>query len=363
MIVGLAVSTVPAALLMRRVGRRLGFVMAALVAMGGALAGAYAIRIDSFLLFCSAMVFIGANLAFVQQYRFAAAESVETPSYVGRAVSFVLLGGVVAGYLGPEIAKRGREWLEYGTYAGSFVFMASLYALVALLLLFLQGVVPEEDTTDGQERPLRRVALQPTYVVAVVAGVVGYSVMTFIMTATPISMHVIDGFSLNDSARVIQSHVIAMYLPSLFSGYVIERLGVLRVMSVGLACLSGCVFLALLGHQFVYYWTALVLLGIGWNLLFVGGTVLLTRTYRASERFKVQATNDFAIFGSQAITSLSAGAVIFRTNWEILNLLNLPVLLVMLVALLGLRRHRRRKRRAGSAQVAPAATPPRMRSS
>lgn len=351
-VIGLAIFTIPAALVMKKIGRKLGFIFSAVVAAGAALVAAYAIGIGSFFLLCAAMIFIGGNMAFVQQYRFAAAESVET-RHVGKAVSFVLLGGVLAGYLGPEIATRTRDWLGYGTYTGSFVTLALLFVVVAVLLSFLRDVaLDEEEAAAGEERSLRSMVTQPTFVVAVMAGVIGYGVMSLIMTATPISMHVRDGYTLGETGWVIQGHVIAMYLPALFTGYLVGRLGVLRVMSVGVVVLFVCVALAVVDRSLMHYWGALVLLGLGWNLLFVAGTTLLTQSYHPAERYRAQAVNDFMIFGTQAFASLTAGAVIVQASWEILNLISLPFLLLLLAAILVLRHRLARPTQGGLLAVA-----------
>lgn len=339
-VVGLAVTTVPAALLMRRTGRRRGFQIGALGGLLAALLAAAAVHRADFFLLCLATLLIGAASAFVQQYRFAAAESVPDEKS-GQAVSWVLVGGIAAGFLGPEIANRARDWLPWGAFSGSFVALALIYALVFLLMFGLRDVSPANSAVPGAERPLRQVARQPLFIVAVLTGSVGYGVMSFIMTATPLHMHGSSGFSLADTTFVIQSHIIAMFLPSLFSGLLIEKLGLLRVMAAGLAALLVCVVLAVIGQQLLEYWAALVLLGIGWNFLFVGATVLLTRTYFPSERFKAQALNDFIIFGVQAFTSLSAGTVLFMSSWDTLNLINLPVL-VLTALLLALQARRLR---------------------
>jgi MFS family permease len=349
-VVGVALFTIPAAMLMKRFGRKAGFIGSSLVTAIAALVAAYALGTGSFLLFCTAMVFIGSNIAFVQQYRFAAAESVE-PRHVSKAVSFVLLGGVLAGYLGPEIAKWTKDWLDYGLYTGSFVALAVLYIIVIVLLLFLRDVAPQEEGATGGERPLKVVIAQPIYLVAVLAGIISYGVMSFMMTATPISMHVMDGHTLDQTAWVIQSHVIAMYLPALFTGFLVARLGVLRVMGVGAVILFACVAMAVVDRTLMHYWGALVLLGLGWNFLFVGGTVLLTRSYRSSERFQAQAVNDFSIFGVQAFASLLAGAVIYYASWRVLSLLNLPFLLLLLVAIAAFARYVARPTQGGLAAV------------
>lgn len=326
-VVGLALATIPAAFILRWAGRRRGFQIGAVVALLAALLAAYAVAQASFVLLCAATLLIGASSAFVQQFRFAAAESVP-PERAGRAVSWVLIGGVFAGFLGPEIAVRASDWLPSATYTGSFIALAGIYLLVFLVLNFFRnvdiaGLQPE---TAELERPLGEIVRQPLYLLAVLCGAVAYGVMSFIMTATPLHMHSQSGFSMQATTFVIQSHIIAMFLPSLFSGLLIERFGVLRIMLAGLASMLICVGLAVYSRELVGYWAALVLLGIGWNFLFVGGTVLLTRTYLPAERFKAQALNDFTIFGIQAATSLSAGTVLFMANWDVLNLINLPVL-------------------------------------
>ena len=335
-VLGVALSTVPASFVMRRFGRRRGFVASSLVAALAALLAAYAVSVGSFVLFCMATFFTGLNGAFVQQYRFAASESVE-PRYASRAVSFVLVGGIFAGILGPELAKRTKDLFGVGLYTGSFICLACLYVIAAVILLFLQNSRPQAEATLGTERPLGQIAAQPVYFVALLSGAVGYGVMSFTMTATPIQLNRISGFTLDETAWVIQSHVIAMFLPSLFTGYILERLGVLRVMFIGVLLLGGCVGLGLVSQHLLHYWAALVLLGLGWNFTYVGATVLLTRSYRPSERFKAQATNDFTIFGIQAIASLSAGTIIYAAGWVALNLITLPFLILMLGALLFLR--------------------------
>ncbi len=348
LVVGTALATLPAGMLMQRVGRRLGFIVSTAVASLGALLAVVAIARGNFVLFCLATFLIGVNSAFVQQYRFAVAESVPT-QLAGRAVSFLLLGGVVAGFLGPELAQWGKNRLVIGEYSGSFAMLGAMYALVTGLL-FLLRETPVGGTAQGEPvvsttaagdapRSLRRIIFQPIYLAALLAGVAAYGVMSFIMTATPLQMHHISGFSLDETALVIQSHIIAMFVPSLFTGFLIDRLGVRRVMLFGLAILLACVLLGVVNQTFSGYWWALVMLGVGWNFLFVGATLLLAGSYQPAERFKAQAFNDFAIFSIQALLSLSAGVVLFRSNWEVLNLVNLPLLaLVLLMLVFGVQR-------------------------
>ncbi|MCJ7501056.1 MFS transporter, partial [bacterium] len=300
LVVGVALFTVPAALIMRITGRRKGFMAASLLAALACVIGIYAIHIQSFVLFCTVAFLIGGNLAFVQQYRFAAAESVE-PVHVSRAVSIVLLGGVVAAFIGPELAKHTREMLPYGLYSGSFASLAALNLANITLLFFLKEPRTKEEKLAGDERPLGVVIRQPLYLTAVMAALVAYGVMSFIMTATPVSMHVIDDFSIEATAWVIQSHVMAMFIPSLFTGFLIGRYGLTKVMLGGITLMTFCVALALIDRHFIHYWAGLVLLGVGWNFLFIGGTTLLTRCYSPAERFKAQAVNEFTVFGFQAL--------------------------------------------------------------
>ena len=345
-VVGVALSTIPAALLMKRVGRRKGFATGAALAVCAALLAAYAVAQGNFALFCAGAFFVGVNGAFVQQYRFAAGESVGE-AYTSRAVSLVLLGGITAGFLGPELAQQAREWLPAGLYVGSFVAVAVLYAVAAvILLIFFQNVQVQEDgpysltrsAAEGEERPLRAIGRQPLFLIAVLAAAVAYGVMSFLMTAAPIQMHQLQHFSLDETTLVIQSHIIAMYLPSLFTGLVLERLGVFRVLLAGLAAMLAAVITALISIELLHYWLTLVLLGVGWNFLFVGGTVLLTRTYRPAERFKAQAFNDFAVFSVQATAALSSGTMLFLADWQLLSLTSLLPLLLLLGAVLALRR-------------------------
>jgi len=336
MVVGVALCTVPAALIMEKVGRRRGFMAASAVASAASLLGIYAIASASFIFFCVVSLFIGGNLAFVQQYRFAAAESVGTGD-VHKAVSYVLLGGIAAAFLGPELAKQTRALLPLGLYSGSFAALAALGLVNTGILYFLSEPRPHESRDGERGRPLRKIVSQPLYMTAVAAALVAFGVMSFIMTATPVSMHIIDGFSIDETAWVIQSHVMAMYAPSLFTGSLIGRYGLVRIMSAGTLLMIACVLLALVNRHFVHYWAGLVLLGVGWNFLFVGGTTLLTRTYGRAESFKAQAVNDCVVFGFQALASLTAGTIIFRAGWEVLNAVTLPLMIVMLLVIARLR--------------------------
>lgn len=340
-IVGLAVTTIPAALAMQRIGRRRTFLLGAALAGLSSLGVAWAVEQQHFAIFCAAIFLMGANLACVQQYRFAAVEFVE-PEHASLAVSTVMCGTLLAAVAGPQIALAARHWLAGSEYAGSFVAASLLYAAAAILLWRMPAPRLRRATAGEPARPLAEIMRQPAFVVAVLAGISGYAVMSFIMTATPLSMHVVDGLSVADTKWVIQSHLLAMFLPSFASGWLIARLGVKPMMALGVALMSLCIVLAALGsHQLMHYWWGLVLLGAGWNLLFVAGTTLLTTTYRPQERFRAQAVNEFAVFGSQALASLLAGPAIQYLGWQGLNVASAPLLVAMAIALLALPRRDR----------------------
>jgi MFS family permease len=333
MVVAVAATAIPATMLMRRIGRRFGFALAAVFAAIGMFIGVFALIHSSFTLFCTAAMMLGANGAFTQQYRYAAAESV-APEYVARAVSFVLLGPIGGAFLGKELATRGQDWIEGIPYAGTMAALGVLFVVQAILLLALrEPEVHEEHEPRHSDRSLKEIIRQPVFFTAVFGGVVAYGIMTLIMTATPLSMHVNEGYSLEDTSSVIRAHVLAMYVPSLFAGFLIERLGVTRLMMAGTAGLLATSIIGLQGHALMHYWWALVLLGVGWNFLYVGGTTLLTYSYSMAERFRAQGVNEFLVFGMSASASLLAGTVMFYFGWTTLMLVPIPVLLAIAAAL------------------------------
>lgn len=329
MVVGVAVSTLPAAFLMRRIGRKPGFIGAALLAGLAAMVAGYAVQVESFVILCAATFLVGAQGAFLQQYRFAAIESVD-PAQSGRAVSYVLLGGIAAAFLGPEIAVRASTMIPATTYMGSFIAMAILYGLTAVVLIFYREQrMPSTEITSGG-RPLAQVAAQPDYRLAVFSAAVSYGVMTFVMTATPVHLTNTHGYDLGTTSNVIKSHIAAMYIPSLFTGALIDRFGLPRVMTGGALILLASAGFGVWASSLVFYYVALILLGIGWNFMFVGATVLLTKTYTPGERFRAQALNDFIVFGAQATASLSAGAVLQLLSWDAVNLIGVGLIILAL---------------------------------
>jgi len=339
MVLSMAITTIPATLVMRRFGRSRGFIFASLAAATAAITAAQALSTASFTLFLLASAMFGVQIAFAQQYRYAAAESVPT-RYVPRAISFVLIGAIGGAILGPEIATRGQHWIDGVPYAGAMFAIAVLYVLQAIIFLALRPAIPEQDTRHAEaQRPLRNIVFQPVFLVAVLGGTAGYGLMTLVMTATPLSMHINDGYSVEQTAYVIRAHVLGMYLPSLVSGFLIERLGVVLMMIIGAFGLMAASVVGLQGQSLLHYWWALALLGVGWNFLFIGGTTMLTYTYSMAERFRAQAVNEFLVFGTSATASLLAGAVMYYFGWNRLMWIPIPVLLIVCIALLIVRRN------------------------
>ena len=332
LVVGVAIFVIPASLIMRKIGRKRGFLLAAILGSSGALLATFALARGNFVLFCFSTMLLGMNSAFVQQYRFAAIESVDK-TYAGRAVSWVLMGGIMSAFLGPIIAKRTPELLTGNIYGGAFLILAALYMLSFVLLLFLNNIQSQFKAETGKSRPLSEIVIQKNFLIAIMAGAISYGIMTFIMTATPIQMNGVSAFGLDNTAFIIQSHVIAMFLPSLFTGILIEKLGLFRVMISGVILLLSSTFVGYSSIELNQFWIALVLLGVGWNFLFVGATILLSHSYSAQERFKTQATNDFIVFGVRAFASFSAGSVLFFSGWERINLIGFLFVFLTMVLL------------------------------
>lgn len=328
-VVGTAVTIPPVTLLMNTIGRRKSFFVIGIFSIFVALLAGYAISISGFYLFCFSTFLLGTTYSSVMQFRFAAMESV-SEELIPKAASIVLVGGIAAAFLGPEIAMLGKD-LHQVEFAGSFILLAGLFAVGLIVLLGYKNSVIIENKTDNPQRPLKEILSQRLFWIALLSATIGYAVMSFIMTATPVSMHVMDGHSLEQTKWVIQSHIVAMFLPSLITAWVIRKLGVSKMMITGLIAYLICIAIAFAGNHLGNYWVSLVLLGVGWNFLFIGATTLLPQIYKPSERFKVQAVNDFVIFGTQAIASLSAGWFIFAIGWENLLLLTFPFIVFQLI--------------------------------
>jgi len=333
MVLGTACTTVPASLLMARYGRKAGFLVASGYSSTAGLVAALAIYTENFPLFCGAALLVGSNAAFIQQFRFAVAESVPAEQ-IAKCLSLLMLSGIFAAFVGPAVASRFSEVAGLPQYVGSFLGMSLLISCsFVILLVFYRNAPVDEMAVAGAARPYAQILREPNLLLAMGAAIVGWSVMSLVMTATPVSMHAIDRYSLEDTAWVIQSHILAMYVPSLFSGVLVSCFGVYRIITVGALLMLAVIFVAYGDPLLMHYWGAMVLLGIGWNFLFVGGTTLLTTSYRATERFKVQALNDFLVFGLQAAGSLGAGVLLALYGWNSILWLCIPWLVFLLPVL------------------------------
>ncbi len=339
MVVAVASMTIPATMLMKRIGRRKGCALASSSAVVALLLAVAALKYSSFPVYILAVMLFGINMAFTQQYRYFAAESVAA-RYVPRAISLVLVGSIGAAFVGKELAIRGQFWIADIEFAGTFVVLAAMFAVQALLFFAMLPAHSHDDShLQASDRGLAEIVRQPVFLVAVLGATCGYGLMTLVMTATPLSMHVNDGYSVEQVGRVIQIHVLGMYVPSLVTGFLIEKIGVIRLMFVGAFVLLMTSVIGLQGHTVLHYWWALLMLGVGWNFLFVGGTTMLTYTYSMAERFRAQAVNEFLVFGTSATASLLAGTVMYFFGWHTLMLIPIPILLIICVALVIVRKN------------------------
>jgi MFS family permease len=329
---GVMAATIPAALLMARIGRRPGFWIGLGLGAAGAVIATAAIFRGSFMLFCLGTFLLGANRGFAQQYRFAAAE-IADERFRARAISLVLAGGVVSALFGPEVAIWSRDLFGPVLFAGCYAMISSLFLASAVLLYFVELPKPPAPLLARGGRPLREIAVEPAFIAAAAAAMVGYGVMSLVMTATPIAM--LDcGHEFAAAAFVIQWHSLGMYAPSFVTGHLISRIGLTRIMLTGAALLLLCCGINLAGLATVNFWAANLSLGIGWNFLFVGGTTLLTRTYSGEEKGKVQALNDFLVFGTVTMSSFASGALLSGVGWNMVQIAVMPFVAVAAIAVL-----------------------------
>jgi MFS family permease len=329
---GVALGTVPAALVMRHLGRRHGYVLGALIGVAGGLIAAAGAARGSFLLFCLGTLSTGFYVAYVHSYRFAATDAA-SPFFRGRAISWVMAGGLAAAVIGPQTVIWTRELVPGTMFAGTFLAQAALALATILAVGFLKPVPIATEASRSGGRPLREIVLQPRFAVAVAAGVVSFGLMSFLMTAAPVAM-VECGHSVGTAALGIQWHVLGMFGPSFVTGRLIERFGKEAVTAAGLAIIAAAAAIGLSGLSVANFWLALVILGIGWNFAFIGATALVTDCYRPEERAKVQAANDFLVFGSVAVASFSSGKLLSVGGWDTVNWLVFPPILIVM-ALVG----------------------------
>ncbi|MFT5756189.1 MAG: MFS family permease [Alteromonadaceae bacterium] len=330
MVLGVASASIPAAMLAKNKGRKFATLTGFSLTLFAALTAMLAATKASFELFLLASLFFGFSTAFIQQLRFSAIESVDKAEDIPKVLSILMLSGLFAAFIGPEVALAGKDLLDspYG-YAGSFMLLAIL--AIAAILVGLVFRDPEQQTTvnHSEVRPLGIILKQPIFIISILTAAIGYALMSYLMTATPLSMHHMHGHSLQETKWVIQSHIAAMFIPSLFTAWLVKKFGIKSLLLSGTVIYAIVAVIALSGEQVLHYWWALILLGIGWNFLFLTGTTLLPLSYNAGERHKVQATNDFILFGFQAFASLMAGWMLFKAGWHAVVLSSLPFIIAL----------------------------------
>jgi MFS family permease len=338
--IGLMLATIPASLIMQRIGRRNGFFLGNLIGFSGALLCLLALQQRSFVLFCTGTALLGVGIGFGMLYRFAAVE-VCNKGYESRAISMVMVGGVVAAILGPNIAVYSRDFEIGADFSGAFAVLAGLY-LLALVLLTQIRIPPMQQGANGEVRPLRQILLQPRFLLAVIVGMTSYAVMNLLMTATPLAMDRC-GYAFSSAANVIEWHVLGMYLPSFFTGQLIRRFGEVRLMLCGAIIMLVCIGINLHGVSEWHFWSALFLLGLGWNWMFICATSFLTKAYRPAEKARTQAANEFLVFGTVTFSALAAGWLESSLGWQAMNALMIPVVGFTLLAILLLEPLRRQQ--------------------
>jgi len=334
-VVGTAAATIFAAKIMSIIGRRLGFVFSSVVGSISCLIGAYAIMIESFFIFCIAKFILGATMAFIHQYRFAAAESVEKEK-APKAISSLLLAGIVAAFLGISLSNYTKNFVSEYLYVGSYLTLAILTLIPSFLLFFFRDTkeVSFVSNEENKSRNYLEFLSDPKFLQAITSAAFAYAVMSFLMTATPISMHIVHHLSLEKTGIVLQFHVLAMFLPSLFTGNLIKKFGYSYMMYAGVLFYILTILMSFFEPSFLNYFISLIFLGIGWNFLFISGTSLLVTTYKPEEKFKAQGFNDLLVFSSMAIASLSAGVLISLASWKTVNLFCIPFLILIVLSII-----------------------------
>ena len=334
-VVGIALSTIFAAKVMSLIGRRLGFILASIGSSLACLLAAYAILNNNFIIFSLSCFFLGTGMAFIHQYRFAAAESVEK-NKAPKAVSMLLLAGIVSAFIGISLANYTKNFITDHIYVGSYIALACFTIMPALILSFYKNtnIQNNEINNNNDVRSYKEFFLDPKFLQAMFAATFGYVVMAFLMTATPISMHFIHNISVDKVGIVIQFHVLGMFLPSLITGNLINKYGTSKIMYAGIFFYLLTIMMSFFDSDFENYLISLILLGIGWNFLYISGTSLLVTTYKEHEKFKAQGFNDLVVFSATAIGSLSAGILISVTSWQVLNLMCIPFIILILFSIL-----------------------------
>lgn len=338
-VLGTASGIYPAAFLMKHIGRRLGFMAGSAIAVVGSLLSFYAVLQGLFSLFCLGTAITGFAAAFTAQYRFAAADTA-SDAFRAKAISWVMTGGVAAAIIGPQLIIYTKDMFDPVMFAGAYLAQAGLGFVALFILFFLKFPQQQIELQKQGGRPILDIVTRFPFIVAATCAALSYALMSFVMTATPLAM-IACSHTQEDAALAIQWHVLGMYGPSFFTGTLINRFGKQTIVTLGMLMLAGCSAVALMGIDVSHFWLALILLGVGWNFGFIGATAMLTDCYRPSERAKVQATNDFLVFGLVSIASFSSGSVLNSFGWEKLNLIMFPPVALCL-ALLVLQKIRQR---------------------
>ena len=331
MIVGVAIFSFFAAKIMSRIGRKAGFLYAAIFSTLSVLLTAYAVWDKNFYLFCLACFFIGNGMAFTHQYRFAAAESVEK-SFIPKALSIIMLASIFSALLGPNIANFNKDLISGHLFVGSYLSLAVLTFIPVLFLSFYSPKVEPVRVNQYKGRSYFEIISQPRFLQAVTAAAFAYAVMSFLMTATPINMHVTEKISLNKTGIVIQLHIVSMFLPSFITGNLVRKHGHSKIIYAGVFFYILTILLSFLEPSFFNYLFSLIFLGIGWNFLYLSGTGLLVLSYKEEEKFKAQGFNDILVFSTQALASLSAGYMLSMTSWKTMNLIAVPFLILIVLS-------------------------------
>lgn len=326
--------TIPASLIMGRIGRKNGFVLGGCIGTLGALLALWSVLNGHFIGYCIATVCFGMFSAFANYYRFTAAE-VATPATKSIAISMVMAGGVIAAFIGPNLANWSGDIFSGNPFAGPFAVLTGVFVLGIITISFAKLPHNKKAKKLSGGRPISIIAKQPRFIVAVVCQALGYATMNLVMTATPLAMQM-HSYDMSQTAFVIQWHIVAMFAPSFFTGRLINRFGITPILFVGAAAGLLSVLLNLNGQSMTHFVVALILLGISWNFLFVGGTTLLTDTYTPEEKSRAQACNDFVVFSTVTLTALSAGALYHHFGWRVINLSVLPFLTVVSLAIVWL---------------------------
>ncbi|SFC76113.1 MFS transporter [Pseudoalteromonas denitrificans] len=333
---GLLLATIPASLIMAKIGRKNGFTLGNAIGIIGILCAVYALEQSLFSLFCFATGLIGIAIGFATLYRFAAIEA--NPQNPSRAISFIMASGIIAAFLGPNLAIWVEKSFPSINFSNTFIALAGLYILAIILLQFVSFSRTPLEHDEGPSRKLKTILLQPKFIIAVSAAMVSFTLMNLLMTATPLAMHR-HGFDFNESAFVIQWHVLGMFVPSLFTGKLIEKWGPVNIILIGALLIAACILINLQGLSHNHFLFALFLLGVGWNFMFISATQMVSSTYKNSEKAKSQAANEFLVFSMVTLSSLSAGWLESSLGWQTLNFISIIPLTIIFIGLIYYQKH------------------------